>query len=69
MLQPPHGLVDGVHWVVYDNPVELMEKITFYNRYPKLAQKIATAGKEYVLKEHRPHHRVEQWLQQIKLLE
>lgn len=68
MLQPPHGLVDGVHWVVYDNPVELMEKITFYNRYPKLAQKIAKTGKEFVLKEHRPHHRVEQWLRQIKLI-
>ena len=68
MLLPPPGLIDGIHWVTYDNPIELVEKITFYNRYPQLAQQIADKGRAFVLENHRPHHRVEQWLQQIKLL-
>jgi hypothetical protein len=62
MLRPPQGLENGKHWIVYDNAQDLAEKICFYNRYPEKAKQIADAGKDLVIKNHRSHHRVEEWL-------
>lgn len=62
MLLPPSGLVDGKHWVVYDSPDDLRDKIIYYTKNTNKANQIAETGKKYVLNNHRPHHRVEEWL-------
>ena len=68
MMLPPAGLIEGVHWIVYDNAQDLAEKICFYNKYPDAAERIANNGRKFVLENHRPHHRVEQWLKVAGLL-
>lgn len=62
MMTIPKGLVDGKHWVLYDNEEDLKNKITYYTKNIHIAAKIAAQGKRFVLDNHRPHHRVEQWL-------
>jgi len=68
MMLPPAGLIEGEHWIVYDNAQDLAEKICFYNKYPDAAERIANNGRKFVLENHRPHHRVEQWLKVAGLL-
>ena len=68
MIMPPDGLVDGVHWVLFDDPVDLQNKIEYYTQRPGEAAEIANNGRKYVLENHRPHHRVEQWLRVAGLL-
>ena len=68
MLLPPHGLVEDKHWVVYDSVEDLEKKITYYTNNPGKATKIANDGRKFVLENHRPHHRVEQWLKVAGLL-
>lgn len=62
MLTIPTGLVDEKHWVLYDNEEDLKNKITYYTENIHIAAKIAAQGRRFVLDNHRPHHRVEQWL-------
>ena len=68
MLLPPEGLVDGEHWIIYENPVDLRNKMEYYINNIGEAARIATAGRKFVLENHRPHHRVEQWLKEAGLL-
>jgi hypothetical protein len=68
MLLPPSGLIDGEHWVIYDSPLDLLQKIIFYNNNPRIAKEIALAGKQYVLNNHMPRNRVEEWLRTTKLI-
>ena len=62
MQLPPKGLIDGVHWVLYDNHMDMLDKVYHYSNMPQKAAKIGQAGKKYVTENHRPKHRVEQWL-------
>lgn len=62
MQHPPIGLVDGEHWILYDNHQDMLEKVHYYLKYQDKLKKIAKAGQQYVLNNHRPVHRVEQWL-------
>lgn len=68
MLQPPPGLEEGKHWIVYRSAQDLAEKICYYNRHPEKAKEIADTGKEYILNNHRPHHRLEWWLKTAGVL-
>ena len=68
MILPPKGLVDGEHWIVYDNADDLNDKILYYNKHTDLAKKIARNGRQYVLNNHRPHHRIEEWLKIANLI-
>lgn len=68
MILPPKGLLDGKHWIVYDNACDLQDKLNYYVEHSGEAEQIATAGRDFVLNNHRPHHRVEEWLKIAKLL-
>ena len=68
MILPPTGLVDGKHWIVYDNHTDMLDKVYYYMKYQDKAKKIANRGRDYVMKNHRPHHRVESWLRTINIL-
>lgn len=68
MQLPPEGLVDGVHWVIYDNQSDMLEKVYYYTKNQEAANKIGQQGKNYVLKNHMPHHRVESWLNVLGLI-
>lgn len=68
MMLPPHGLVDGKHWVVYDNHTDMLEKMYYYMHEQQEASNIGQAGREFVLNNHRPHHRVESWLRAVNCL-
>lgn len=62
MQLPPRGLIDGEHWVLYDNHMDMLDKVYHYAHHPEKAARIGKAGREYVLNNHRPKHRVESWL-------
>ena len=68
MLIPPAGLVDGEHWIVYEDILDLRNKMEYYTKNVGKAARIADAGRRFVLENHRPHHRVEQWLKEAGLL-
>ena len=68
MIQPPVGLEDGKHWVIYDDHMDMLDKVNFYSKNTELARKIGLEGKKYVLNNHMPHHRVESWLRAINIL-
>lgn len=68
MVLPPEGLVDGEHWVTYKNALDLRDKMDYYVKKSGEACEIATNGRKFVLENHRPHHRVEQWLKEAGLL-
>lgn len=68
MTLPPYGLVEDKHWVCYDNSSELINKIYYYNDNPDLASKIGSAGREFVINNHRPHHRIEYFLKTAGIL-
>lgn len=68
MVLPPRGLIDGEHWVVYDNADDLHEKVQYYNKHTNKAQQIARNGRNFVLNNHRPHHRIEEWLKTANIL-
>ena len=60
--------VDGEHWICYEDSSELIDKIHYYNNNPNEAEKIAKTGKDFVINNHRPHHRIEYFLKQRGLL-
>ena len=66
---PPKGLEDGKHWIVYDDPAEMLEKLLYYLERPDLTAEIGRAAKEFVINNHRPHHRMKEWLKHIDLYE
>lgn len=68
MVLPPYGLVDGEHWVLYDNSDDLIDKIQYYNNNTNEAEAIAAAGKKFALNNHRPQHRIEYFLKTAGLL-
>lgn len=68
MMLPPKGLIDEEHWIVYDNAVDLQDKLSFYVANPDKAEQIANTGRDFVLNNHRPHHRIEEWLEIANLL-
>lgn len=68
MALPPAGLVDGDHWVVYNDHADMLEKVYYYTKHQDQASNIGSAGKEYVMQNHRPHHRVESWLRTVNML-
>jgi len=68
MTLSPSGLVDGEHWILYDNSEELRDKIMYYYTHPEEANDIARNGYDYVINNHRPHHRIEEWLSIANLL-
>ena len=68
MILPPAGLEDGKHWVIYDNHTDMLEKVYYYMTNQDKAKEIGKQGREYVLNNHRPHHRVESWLRTINIL-
>lgn len=68
MILPPVGLVDGKHWVVYNDHRDMLEKVYYYLANQQEAMKIALAGRQYVMNNHMPHHRVESWLRTINML-
>lgn len=68
MILPPVGLVDGEHWVVYDDHTDMLEKVYYYMTNPEIAERIGRAGRDYVMNNHLPQHRVESWLRTINLL-
>lgn len=68
MILPPTGLEDGKHWVVYNDHIDMLEKVYYYMTHQCEASLIGQAGKKYVLENHRPHHRVESWLRTINLI-
>lgn len=65
---PPRGLVDGKHWIVYDDPADMLRKLTYYMKRPKIASNIGYQGRNYVIENHRPKHRVKEWLKHVNLL-
>lgn len=68
MYFAPEGLVDGIHWVVYESKRDLAEKLCFYHQHQELAKEIALNGKQFVLQNHMPHHRIESWLKAVGVL-
>lgn len=68
MILPPSGLVDGKHWIIYNDHIDMLEKVYYYMSHPGEAKTIGEAGKRYVLENHRPHHRVESWLRTVNIL-
>ena len=68
MQLPPRGLVDGTHWVLYDNHMDMLDKVYHYACHPDKAAKIGTAGKKFVEKNHMPVNRVEEWLRGAYIL-
>jgi len=62
MVQPPHGLVEDEHWVLYDDNQQLKQKIEHFVNNPEHAQEIAQNGQQFCLQHHRPHHRIEFFL-------
>jgi hypothetical protein len=68
MIQPPVGLVDGVHWVIYDDHMDMLDKVHFYSHNQSLARQIGNTGKKFVMQNHMPHHRVESWLRTVNIL-
>jgi hypothetical protein len=68
MVLPPVGLEDGKHWIVYDNHIDMLEKVYYYMANQDAAKEIGQAGKKYVMENHRPHHRVESWLRMVNIL-
>lgn len=68
MILPPVGLIDGEHWVVYDDHRDMLEKVYYYLANQQEAMKIASAGKQHVMNNHMPHHRVEGWLRTVGVL-
>ena len=68
MILPPNGLVDGEHWVIYDDHVDMLEKVYYYMQYPEEANKIGLNGKKYVMQNHLPKHRVESWLRTVNFI-
>jgi len=68
MILPPAGLEDGKHWVIYDNHTDMLEKVYYYMTNQDKAKEIGKQGREYVLNNHRPHHRVESWLRTVNIL-
>lgn len=68
MLLPPAGLVDGKHWVVYDSPDDLRDKIKYYTKHTNKSNRIALTGRKFVLNNHRPHHRIEDWLRVARII-
>jgi len=68
MQHPPIGLVDKKHWVLYDDHEDMLDKVYYYLKNPNEAAKIANRGKDYVMNNHRPVHRVEQWLRVCGLI-
>ena len=68
MQLPPRGLVDGVHWVLYDDHMDMLDKVYYYASSPEKAALIGSTGKQYVMDNHRPSHRVEQWLRSAYIL-
>lgn len=69
MILPPPGLVDGKHWIVYNDHVDMLEKVYYYMAHQDKAKAIGEAGMNYVMNHHRPHHRVESWLRTINLIQ
>lgn len=68
MALPPAGLVDGKHWIIYDDHQDMLEKVYYYNTHPDQARVIGEQGRDYVMNNHKPEHRVESWLRIIGLL-
>jgi hypothetical protein len=68
MILPPNGLVDGEHWVIYDDHVDMLEKVYYYMQYSEEAKRIGLNGKRYVMQNHLPEHRVESWLRTVNIL-
>ena len=68
MVLPPEGLVDGEHWIIYEDAIDLRDKMDYYIKNIGEAARIADAGRRFVLENHRPHHRVEQWLKEANIL-
>ena len=68
MALPPHGLVDGEHWVIYDDHIDMLEKVYYYMTNQEEASTIGKTGRDYVLQNHKPHHRVESWLRTVNVL-
>lgn len=65
MVLPPAGLIEGEHWICYDNSEDLKNKILYYSNNPDEARDIAENGYKFCLNNHRPHHRVEQFLKKL----
>jgi spore maturation protein CgeB len=68
MLRPPNGLMNKEHWVTYRDIPEMLERVYYYMKFPEEARAIGEAGKHYVLNNHRPHHRLEQWLRTVSII-
>ena len=68
MILPPAGLEDGKHWVIYNDHMDMLDKVNYYSARPELAKKIGEQGRKYVMNNHQPHHRVESWLRAVNIL-
>jgi hypothetical protein len=68
MILPPVGLQDGKHWVIYDNHVDMLEKVYYYMANQDKALAIGEEGRKYVMSHHRPHHRIEGYLRTVNIL-
>lgn len=49
---------ENTHYLGYDNPGEMLEKIAWVQKYPKEAQAMAMRARKEVLAKHTFHHRV-----------
>lgn len=61
MGQPPHGLEDGVNWVMYDDSYDMIEKLLHYLEAPEEVESIGKKGRELVLEKHLPKNRSQEW--------
>lgn len=68
MQLPPRGLIDGTHWVLYDNHMDMLDKVYHYACHPEKAAMIGASGKKFVESNHMPSNRVEEWLRSAYIL-
>jgi hypothetical protein len=57
---------DGIHYVKFTSPKDLMRKVKYFLSHPKEACEIARQGHEYALKHHTYAHRAELALKILK---
>ena len=59
MVVPPKYLVDGEHYVVYQNPEDLIEKALHYLNCPGERLRIAYNGWKLAMSQYRSFHMIE----------
>lgn len=59
-------LRDGVHLATYHSAEDMLEKIRYFLKHPRIRERIARVGSEEVLKKHTYGHRMQQVLEIVQ---